>query len=701
MPPRLQTSARLALCLLPLACHVSPRIHEGSGDAAFVGSAACTTCHPTASDAWRRSQHAAAMQPATSATVLGDFNDATFTAGGFTSRFFRRDARFFVNTLGADGAAHDYEILFTFGLAPLQQYLVAFPRGRLQPLTLAWDTRTPAQGGARWFALDAIAPHGIDDQQHWTGRETNWNFMCADCHATGVRKRYVEATDSFDTQYSELGVGCEGCHGPGAAHLRWSRTPRWLRGLRWSDNGLAVALDERRGVGWRTDSATGLPQRSAPRRTDRELQVCAQCHAARVHIADGYTAGASLMDYYDPLLLMPGSYYPDGQQLDEVYDYGSFLESRMHAAGVTCSDCHEPHTQKLRNGQSQVCLQCHRAATCETSGHHGHARRSAGSACAACHMPVTTYMQIDGRHDHSIRIPRPDRSARLQVPDPCTSCHTGRSAAWAAAAVQRWGGKGALGFQQFADAFAADEADADGAAAQLVALARDATNPAIVRASALARLARYPGPSTRGVAAEGARDRDPLVRRGALEALEGEVPAERVAIAAPLLSDSLRAIRWKAAWLLATLGDSLPTPAWRAAFARADTEFVASQRYNADRAEHRVTLGAYLVARGDTAAGADEVRAVLRLGPRDVMARVDLAGVLSLQGRERDAEALLRAGVGASPDESELHFALGLSLARQGRIVEGMAAVARALRLEPGDARYARAYAALEEARRE
>jgi predicted CXXCH cytochrome family protein len=531
---------------------------------------------------------------------------------------------------------------------------------------------------------------------HWSGRGMNWNYMCADCHATAIRKGYDALADTFHTQYSELGVGCEGCHGPGAEHVRWGETPGWLRAITWRNNGLISRLDERRDTRWNVDSVTGNARRNVPRTTDREIDTCAQCHARRVHIADGYTAGAPLLDHYDVLPLLPSLYHPDGQQKDEVYNHGSFLQSRMHAFGVTCADCHDPHTQKLRRPGSQVCAQCHRPAKFDTTAHHGHPRRSTGSECAACHMPTTTYLEIDARHDHSIRVPRPDRSASMGVPNPCAGCHPTRDARWAAVEARRWSGRDPAGFQQFADAFAADDRSAADAATRLHALARDPGQPAIVRASALWRLARFPGVATREAAEAAASDANPLVRRAALEALEGEPPGDRVRIAAPLLGDTLRAIRQKAAWLLAAVGDSLPTPLLRSAFERAAGEFVASQVYNADRAEHRVTLGAFLFARRDTAAAEREFRAAIRQWPRHLPGYENLAGLLSLRGREGEGEALLREALRRMPDEAALHHALGLSLARQSRYAEASPELARAVQLSPADPAYARAYEAIQ-----
>lgn len=633
------------------------------------------------------------MQAASASSVLGRFDSTRFTHDGLVSTFFRHDDRYFVNTEGPDGRLRDFEIGYTFGVSPLQQYLVMMPRGRLQPLSIAWDSRPAAQGGQRWFSLETPPRSAPGDELHWTGRGFNWNYMCADCHSTGVRKRYEAAADSFNTTFAEIEVSCEACHGPGSAHETWGKRPSWARRWFWRGNGLTNSLQERSGISWSVDSTTGNAQRSSPRTSDHEVGTCAQCHARREHIADGYTAGAPLLDYYDPFPLLAGIYYPDGQQKEEAYNYASFLQSRMFAFGVTCADCHEPHTQKLRFPGNLVCSQCHRPAKYAAPAHHGHAADSPGASCVACHMPPTSYMEIDPRHDHSLRVPRPDRTATLGVPNPCVHCHANRSASWAARQIQSWSRRAPSGFQHFAETFAAADRGELTAAESLTKIADDRSQPDIVRASALARLRAYPGTASLQSAASGARDSSALVRRWALEALRAFEPEERFAIASPLLKDPRRAVRQVAASLLPAVGDSLGTPEDRRAFDAAAAEFVASQRYNADRAENRVALGTFYVQRGFLDSAEAEYRTAVNQWPQFVDAYTNLAGILSLRNNESEAARTLRDALRKLPDEPQLHHALGLSLARAGQLPAATRELGEANRLAAGSPEFAYPYA--------
>ena len=624
------------------------------------------------------------MQTAEAGRVLGNFDDARFTYGSIASRFFTRDGKFLVRTDAADGTLRDFEVKYTFGVTPLQQYLIAQPNGRMQALSIAWDARAKPVGGQRWFHL--YPGDGVDhsDELHWTGRQQNWNFMCADCHSTNVRKGYDAASDRFQTTWSELNVACEACHGPGSAHASSARS-----GTKTS---LPAQLSERRGVGWEIDPATHVPRRSAPRTTSAEIDVCAQCHSRREQIAEAYTAGARFEDYYSPSLITSGLYYPDGQQRDEVYTHGSFLQSRMAHTGVTCADCHDPHSGRPRAQGNTLCAQCHAPAKYDTGSHHFHPEKTPGAECVSCHMPETTYMGVDARRDHSIRVPRPDRSVSMGVPNACNGCHKDRTAMWADAQLRARLGRAPAGFQTFAEAFhAADSGDAASAEA-LRRVADDTSQPPIVRASALARLADLPGRVAVDAAARHVGDPDPSVRRAALSVFEALPPDDRVGLAGRLLRDPVRSVRLQAAWLLAPALASLAGTAQEAAFTRAADEFIASRRDRADRPEDRTTLGIFYGQMGRTPEAVAEYRAAIRLAPRFPAAYINLSDLQREQGKEPDAERTLRDGLSMVPNDPILHHALGLSLARTARAAEAVAELKRASELST-EARFSYAYA--------
>jgi Flp pilus assembly protein TadD len=668
----------------------APQAVRASAAARYVGSDACASCHRPESDEWRGSQHHDAMAEASEQSVLGRFDGSTFSYAGTTSVFSRRDGAFYLRTDGRDGRLADFQVKYTFGVYPLQQYLVEFPDGRLQVPSIAWDVRPTSEGGQRWFHLYPRERITHDDELHWTRPAQNWNFMCADCHSTGVRKNYDRASDRFDTHWSEISVGCEACHGRGSRHVEWAGTIR-PGGPASKDQtkGLNVQLDERRGATWPVSTASGNAVRSQPRATEREIDVCAQCHARRGQIAKGYEAGKPFLDHYRPALLSTPLYHADGQQRDEVYTWGSFLQSKMYAHGVTCSDCHNPHTGKVRAVGNTLCASCHLPTKYDTASHHRHEPAGAGAACVGCHMPAATYMVIDPRHDHSLRVPRPDLSVTLGTPNACTGCHTNRPASWAAAQVKAWYGHEPQGYQRFAAAFAAGAPDQEN---QLRGIAEGGAQPPIVRATALADLDASSSQATLDALARSARDPNALVRLGALQALAAAPPDARVRVAAPLLADPLRALRIEAASLLAGLPPE-QMGAERAAFERAAGEFVETQRYNADRPEARVNLGTFYANRGDVVKAEEELNAAISLEPSLVPAYVNLADLYRVLGRESDAERVLRAGLQIAPRSGILHHAMGLTMARMKRTGEALDSLERATALEPENARFAYVYA--------
>ena len=667
---------------------------ESPASPEYVGKAACVDCHTEQSKAHTGSHHDLAMQPATAETVLGDFTDSVFDHHGVRSTFSRRGDKFFVKTENAKGKLEEFEVAYVFGVYPLQQYLIPFPDGRLQALAVAWDTRPAGQGGQRWFHVYGNEEIAHDDPLHWTGPQQNWNYMCAECHSTGLRKNYDAKQDRFDTTWKEIDVSCEACHGPGSEHVAWARA-----GAESGEDsalpgaGLVVSFDERRGVSWVIDVTTGNARRSEPRITSKEIETCARCHSRRSQLSEDYVHGEALMQTHLPALLTAPLYFPDGQIRDEVYVYGSFLQSKMFQAGVTCSDCHDPHSQQLHAPGNGVCLQCHQASSYDARKHHSHDPDKEGGSCAECHMPPRNYMVVDPRHDHSFRIPRPDRSVSMGVPNACTNCHSDQNDEWAAAKTRDWYGDEPEGFQSFASAFAALNSGAANATPRLVEVMADTSQSAIARGTAVRDLQGVFSERALPDLARALFDEEPLVRLGAVETA-GLLPLpQRWQLTQHLLDDPLLAIRIEAASGLAGVPlDQLEAEDQRR-LQRAIQEYIATQKTTLERPEARVNLGNLYSAQGDFVQAEDYYRQALAIDPIFTPATANLADMLRAQGRDDEGEALLREGLARQQQSGALHYSLGLLLVRKGESEAALTELQKAAELDPDSSRFVYVYA--------
>ena len=628
-------------------------------------------------------------------TVLGDFSDTRFTHAGITSTFFRRDGKFYVNTDGPDGTLHDYEIQYTFGVTPLQQYLVEFPGGRLQALSIAWDTRPQEVGGQRWFHLYAGETLRSADPLHWTGRDQTWNYQCAECHSTDLRKNYDVGQNRYATTWANITVACEACHGPGAAHVAWAKArPAGAPHAPAGTTGLLVRLGQGSGSWMMQDAGRGIAAWSGPPRSTAEVEMCARCHARRRPIVEPYAPGRPFLDTHLPALLNTDLYHADGQILGEVYEYGSFVQSRMFRAGVTCADCHEPHGLGLRASGNAVCAQCHLPTRFDTPEHHHHRAASEAARCVSCHMPARTYMEVDPRRDHSFQVPRPDLSVALGTPNACTGCHQERPAAWTAQQVEQWYGPTSPARRpHFAPALDAGRRGLRTAESALAALATDQSQPGMARATALALLPEYLSPASLPAVEAALGDADPLVRATALTALDTLPPAERVRLATPRLRDAIRAVRLGAAHALAGAPRQGLTTEQQADFDRALTELVAAEMVNADRPEAHLNLANLSARLGRPADAEAALRTAIRLEPSFVPALVNLADLFRAQGREADGERLLEQALQVAPDNAEALHALGLLRVRQGRRDEAVELLRLAAQQRPESTRFAYVYA--------
>ncbi len=654
---------------------------KGQPPASFVDEAQCQGCHSEQSKAWSGSHHQMAMLPASAEHVRGNFNNATFSGEAETSRFTHRDGAFWINTPGPDGKPADFKVAYTFGVEPLQQYLLEMPGGRLQASGVAWDTQKQ-----RWFELYPGEKMNFRDDLHWSKAAQNANFMCVDCHTTGFKRNFNATTNTFASTWNNLGVGCQSCHGPASRHLEWSAGKNLNK--QQPDKGFGMALGSRDAIA--------------------QVETCGRCHSRRAPLGDGDTASTRLMDDYVPANLTAELYQVDGKIKDEVFEYGSFAQSKMFSKGVTCTDCHNPHSNQLKAPGNGVCLQCHntagkasragidaaglKAKDYEAPAHTRHKAGQPGSNCVDCHMPGKLYMVNDYRHDHSLSIPDPAHSARLGSTDACTACHTTASNK-VAEQFRIWYGNTPVKDGGYGDALFAARHGSPGAARMLMQQLARTDLPAIRRATVLSQLPTYPSQRAMDQAVIALNHADPQVRAAAVEAVArmGSIE-QQVRLLSPRLSDPVRAVRFAAASQLANV-PAAQRAAIDSAWQPVIKDYEAAQHTLRDRAEANFNLALLYQNTGRGGQSEAALREALQRNPDFLPAVVSLAQLLDAQGQHAPALQLLNEAIARHPEAGLLQHSLGLALIRAGERDNAMAALAKAAELNPQDPQFTYVYA--------
>jgi predicted CXXCH cytochrome family protein len=620
---------------------------------AFVGNEACKNCHANEYKTWSGSGHYKAMMPAVDSTVLGDFNGKTLVADGVTSRFFKKDGKFFINTQGDDGRNHDYEVKYTFGYYPLQQYLVEFPGGRMQATRASWDLKS-----RKWFhqyAGQKIPPH---DWLHWTGNAQNWNTMCARCHSTNLQKNYNNETDSYHTTYSEINVSCETCHGPGKQHVDYAGSDEYKKGNK-------------------VPGAYLIAGKTAGQM--EQINTCTPCHARVTEISPHHIPGKEFMDNYIPEIPTTEHYYADGQANDEDFIYTSYAQSKMFSRGVQCTNCHEPHTAKLLFPGNQLCAQCH-AKTYDNPSHTFHAIGSEGAQCKNCHMPGKFYMGNDFRYDHTFRVPRPDLSVQYGTPNACNNCHKNKSSTWAADAVKKWYGPDRK--YHFAEDLIPGSRMDENSEAHLIRLLKDTSVPEIVKAASASYLGNIQTGNSLNALLNCLNQSDANLRYRALKSLDGFPPNQWMNDVGPLLSDKVRAVRTAAADLFITIPSNQVPPNFYNAFVRAKTELDDYLLYQSDFAMGEVMLGDYYLKQSNYFTAIKYYQKGLKKDTALNYARLNLSVAYNLSQQNGLALQVLQDAVKSDPKNERAWFNMAL-LYNEMNNTEGAArALAKAVELK-------------------
>ena len=694
----------------------------------FVGRSTCVDCHQKEAEAFRGSDHDLAMDHATDASVLGDFDDATFEHDGLVNRMYRDGERFMVYTEGEDGEMQDFEVKYVFGFSPLQQYMVEFDRpadmpptevARVQVLRITWDTLEE-----KWFYLrppDVPEKLEPDDPLHWTGVAQRWQTMCADCHSTNLKRNFDPAEQAYHTTFSEIDVSCEACHGPGSLHLELANS----KSLFW---------DRRHGYG-----LAKLKGENA----EPQLQTCAPCHSRRGVLSNGFHGGDEFCDFYNLELLRDDTYFADGQIKDEVYVYGSFIQSKMYHKGIRCTDCHDPHSLKLKSPGNQTCTSCHQhaAGKYDTPSHHQHVPGTAGAMCVNCHMPHRTYMDVDKRRDHSLRVPRPDLSVELGTPNACSGCHVKdqlasidqekqprlleyadwleaaeagdeqiadaikKTDAWCDAACEKWYGENRKQPKHFSEAIVAFRRGEPGAVNDLLRVATqpEELTPVLARASALGELAAAGVGNVTAKASKLVNDTDehPIVRAAAIGLFMGASPNVVRRSLMRHVDDESRLVRIEAARLLVASGvyPSMSSNE-RLRVDNALAEVKDSLMVASDRAGAHMGWAMLCEGRGRYQDAIEAYETAIRTEPNMTGPRTNLASMLERvlqQSGPQQREALMQRieqlrneelpliarDAALAPENAGIQYRYGLALYLAGKIDQALEQLELAVKLAP------------------
>ncbi|GLR72900.1 cytochrome c3 family protein [Agaribacter marinus] len=655
----------------------------------------CASCHQAQATNWATSHHAQSMMPLTPKSVKGAFgsqsNPVTASHMGLSASFYSsrkpdtpNDLKDYFLTLTRNGKTSTFKASYTFGVTPLQQYLVEVESKipinaslkrkdntghRYQVFPFAWDSRPKSEGGQRWFTQYIDEDIKPNDRLHWQQPLQNWNGMCADCHSDNLKRGYNSSTNMFDTSFSAVNVSCLACHDDKAVPHQASKKKVANVGSWVHEQGTATAV-------WKGE-----------RKNNDFMETCFACHSLRSPLTDGFNSQDGFYDQFIPSLLTPPLYHDDGQIKEEVYVYGSFLQSKMYHEGVTCLDCHNPHSNKVKSETNALCAQCHSPQVFDTKTHHGHPLGSEGAKCINCHMPKKNFMVVDDRGDHSFKVPRPDWSQKYGIPNACQQCHDDKSDDWASAELAKLHGN--LKARPAEESYIQLVSGVATNLNQYWTFIFDESAPAIKRATVLSILGQRHAVDPEKLR-KALRNENVLIRLGAMAATTNMQAQQVASLLSPLLNDTAKAVRVDAASRLA--GTQLPQN-YLSLFRQAFTELEAMHATNNWRGEGRMNAGIAALKMGQITDAESQYEMATFIDPYFAQGYVNLADVYRSVNKVKKEHDVYKKGIQYLPKDGLIRYAYSLYFVRQQNYNDALVQVKSAHEFEPDNTQYVYAYA--------
>ena len=590
----------------------------------FVGAQACASCHRERYDSWKSGRHSKMLQPATAASVEGDFAVKNVTLHGHAYRLRVANGQYFITESYLTDKEQEHRVEYTLGSRRIQHYLTTIEKGRMIILPPSWDAQRH-----QWFDNMEIVRPDEDDQKP----VHQWNKNSFGCHVSEQDNHYNPATQTYATHWTDFGTSCERCHGPGSAHVQ-----------------TYAATKDPAAV---TDRAIVRPTRLDP---NTSSMVCAQCHTLRDTVAPGFTAGANYYDYFQPSLeygprkKQDPAYWADGRPRRFSNDAIGLWQSQCFLrGGVTCTNCHsDPHgpdidrNAQLASSNNGLCTRCHQEVGAGPTAHTRHRVDSAGSSCVECHMPKIVMAIKSTMRDHTISLPAPENTVAFGIPNACTECHKDKKAAWAVATLKQWWPQGRRAkLVARAQTFTAARAGRPEALDRLIAIAADDTQGPLIQANAAGYLGNYQDQRAMAALVAAAKADHPAIRAAAISSLGRlEIAVSRATLVAAL-DDPRRAVRIPALMALFNRGAGPFSPAEDVSVRRVSVEFAARARLDQDDATTQGDLGLVKLLLGEFDLAAEALQISMGLESDRPSSKYLLALARLGQRRVGEARALL------------------------------------------------------------
>ena len=657
----------------------------------WAGSRSCRDCHEHFYQLWSTSYHGLAMQPYTTALARAQLTPQAEEITGGKYHFQADIQKGLVTERSAQGT-NQYPIVQVMGGKNVFYFLTPLERGWLQVLPVAYDTRRK-----EWFDTTASAMRHFGDRRdealYWKERPLTFNTSCFSCHVSQLSKNYDLADDTYHTTWAEPGINCETCHGPSAGHAKLFRE---LLGKDASPRRPLPHQDGRLGE-------ASLPTNKLPAdlkliqisklTTDQRNETCAPCHAKMSPVTMNFAPGNRYFDHFDLVGYENADFYPDGRDLGENYTYTQWRVSPCAKSGqLDCIHCHTSSGRykfKEAARANDACLPCHEDRVNHATAHTHHEAGTPGNECVSCHMPMTEFARMK-RTDHSMRPPTPATTLVYHSPNACNICHTNKDAAWADKFVREWRQRDYQKpvLERAALIAAARKQDWKKLPEILAYLGRPDRDE-IETTSLIRLLADCPSDDKWPVLRNLTKDRSPLVRASAAEALGARLDPPNLAALLKAAGDDYRLVRVRAATSLAPIPEESLPEDQRAGVRAALADLMDSMKSRPDDMASHYNLGNFYMSRSQMPEAAAEFETASRLQPDALPPYVNVALAYNALGRNDRAEASLRRALRLDPTNAAANLNLAMLLAEMDKPAEAEQAFRTVLRSDPKSAQAA------------